>query len=311
MVVVGLGLTGFSVVDTLVELGCDVLAVAAQATPERIELTEVIGSSALVTEQGSHRAEAAVNFAPEWAVVSPGVSLDDPVVLALKEAGVPLISDVDLAWRLRDKNHTIAQWVMVSGGGEREKIAQLAARVLNAAGTPTLVVGEGHGPLLDALRDPHPYETLIIVASPASLAWWERFHDHSRRPLMAVSIQDDAEDSSGVLFDGVCLACVYRRGSGTTEDQVHDAEVVEGARAIGVGLDSPGRSDLGLVEGILVDRAFLEDRANQAWEISTLDELVEAGWTIPEELPGILAAVAISRAHDVPPDVIAGVLSLP
>jgi len=122
VVVVGLGLTGFSVVDTLVELGCDVLAVAAQATPERIALTEVIGSSALVTEQGSHRAEAAVNFAPEWAVVSPGVSLDDPVVLALKEAGVPLISDVDLAWRLRDKNHTIAQWVMVSGGGSGRKL---------------------------------------------------------------------------------------------------------------------------------------------------------------------------------------------
>ncbi len=44
VVVVGLGLTGFSVVDTLVELGCDVLAVAAQATPERVALTEVIGS---------------------------------------------------------------------------------------------------------------------------------------------------------------------------------------------------------------------------------------------------------------------------
>ena len=171
---------------------------------------------------------------------------------------------------------------------------------------------EGHGPLLDALRDPHPYETLIIVASPASLAWWERFHDHSRRPLMAVSIQDDAEDSSGVLFDGVCLACVYRRGSGTTEDQVHDAEVVEGARAIGVGLDSPGPAvTWGWSKEFLSIALFLEDRANQAWEISTLDELVEAGWTIPEELPGILAAVAISRAHDVPPDVIAGVLSLP
>jgi UDP-N-acetylmuramoylalanine--D-glutamate ligase len=78
-----------------------------------------------------------------------------------------------------------------------------------------------------------------------------------------------------------------------------------------VGFDSPEKSDLGLVEGIIVDRAFLEDRANHALEVSTLDELAEAGWTIPEDLPVVVGAVAVARAFDVPPAVIAGVLTLP
>jgi UDP-N-acetylmuramoylalanine--D-glutamate ligase len=92
---------------------------------------------------------------------------------------------------------------------------------------------------------------------------------------------------------------------------VKDADVLEGARAIGVGLDSPGMSDLGLVEGILCDRAFLEDRAHQAFEISTTEELQEAGWVIPDDLPAVLAAIAIARSFDVTPALIAGVVTLP
>jgi UDP-N-acetylmuramoylalanine--D-glutamate ligase len=70
-------------------------------------------------------------------------------------------------------------------------------------------------------------------------------------------------------------------------------------------------SDLGVVEGIVCDRAFLEDRANQALEVSTLEELSEAGWALPEDLPIVLAAIAIARSEGVPPPLIAGVVSLP
>jgi UDP-N-acetylmuramoylalanine--D-glutamate ligase len=126
-----------------------------------------------------------------------------------------------------------------------------------------------------------------------------------------VSLREDGEDAGGVFFDGTSVACVYLKGVGKTEAQVQDADVVEGARAVGIGLDSPGMSDIGLVEGILVDRAFLDDRAHQALEISTVEELEEAGWDIPQQLPALLAAVAIARSRDVSPALIAGVLSLP
>ena len=56
---------------------------------------------------------------------------------------------------------------------------------------------------------------------------------------------------------------------------VEDAEVVEGARAIGFDLGVPGPSDLGVVDGILVDRAFLEDRRTSALELTTVAELAE------------------------------------
>ena len=49
-VVLGLGKSGFSVVDTLVELGVKTFAIGKEADPKLVELTEVIGSEFLQTE---------------------------------------------------------------------------------------------------------------------------------------------------------------------------------------------------------------------------------------------------------------------
>jgi UDP-N-acetylmuramoylalanine--D-glutamate ligase len=306
-VVIGLGQVGFALADTALELGVDVLVVAREADPDVLKITNVLGVPVAVGGSATDRVQAVIAHRPDFAVVSPGVTPEDPVLLALREAGVPVWSDLDFAWRVRDKVEPLAEWVLVMGS----ELADLATRLLQAEGRQAYRVGFLAPPLLDALRDPNPYETLIIGVNPSSPQLWERFPEAPRRPLVTVSVEAEGSHESGVFFDGTTLACVYRRGVGSSEAQVQDADVVEGARAIGIGMDSPGMSDLGLVEGILCDRAFLDDRQNQALEVSTIDELREAGWKIPDDLPTILGAVAIARALDVPPAVIAGVLTLP
>jgi UDP-N-acetylmuramoylalanine--D-glutamate ligase len=82
---------------------------------------------------------------------------------------------------------------------------------------------------------------------------------------------------------------------------VEDAEVVEGARAIGFDLGVPGPSDLGVVEGIVVDRAFLEDRHKSALELTTVEELASLGLAAPHIVANILAAAALARSMDVAP----------
>jgi UDP-N-acetylmuramoylalanine--D-glutamate ligase len=311
VVVVGLDATGFAVVDTLVELGAEVAALAPEAHDDVVRIAEVIGASVLVSSDDQARVAAALDHRADLAVVSPEITCDDAVAVALVEAGVPVWSDVDFAWRVRDKSDVVAQWVLVVGETDGPRIADLAARILVADGHMARHVGLGSAPLLDALRDPEPYTTLVVSAGSAGLGWWQRYPETLRRPFLTVSLGDGAEDPTGTRFDATTNACIYRRSVGPTEDMVKDADVLEGARAIGVGLDSPGMSDLGLVEGILCDRAFLEDRAHQAFEISTTEELQEAGWAIPDDLPAVLAAIAIARSFDVPPALIAGVVTLP
>lgn len=310
-VVVGLGATGFAVVDTLVELGVTVVAIAPDAADDVAKIAGVIGATVVVDPSDEVRQGAARSSGADFAVVSPGVSAEDTTVAALVDAGIPVWSDLDFAWRVRDKDHDPATWVLVVGGQTSSAIAELAARILVADGRIARHVGFEAAPLLDALRDPEPYETLVISAREDSVRWWGRFPETQRAPMLSVSIEASDTQTQGTRFDGTVMACVYRRGVGLTEALVLDAEVVEGARAVGIGLDSPGMSDLGLVEGIVCDRAFVEDRANEALEISTVEELKEAGWSIPEDLPTVLAAMAIARAYDVSPALIAGVVTLP
>jgi len=103
------------------------------------------------------------------------------------------------------------------------------------------------------------------------------------------------------VYDNTRIACVYNKADAATQAMVEDAEVIEGARAIGFDLGIPGPSDLGVVEGILVDRAFLDDRHKSALELTTVEELAGLGLAAPHIVANILAAAALARSLDVAP----------
>jgi UDP-N-acetylmuramoylalanine--D-glutamate ligase len=81
-----------------------------------------------------------------------------------------------------------------------------------------------------------------------------------------------------------------------TERLVREADVVEGARAIGFTLGMPGVGMVGLVEDILADRAFIEQRETSAAELCTLEDLASPA---PHFVANALAAAALARAHGV------------
>ncbi|MFZ9744602.1 MAG: UDP-N-acetylmuramoyl-L-alanine--D-glutamate ligase, partial [Aquiluna sp.] len=85
--VLGLGKSGFSVVDTLVELKVKTTVVGREADPKLIELVDVIGSRFIADETPGVLTEVGdIDFA----VVSPGFNPRDPLVVALLERGIPL-----------------------------------------------------------------------------------------------------------------------------------------------------------------------------------------------------------------------------
>ena len=311
VVVIGLGATGFSVLDTLVELGARVSVIARDAKPDVLKIAALLGANLILEADDARRGEAGSRVPADVVVVSPGISPADPAVVALQARGVPVWSDTDFAWRVRDKYSPPASWIVVAGDRFGPQAADLASRIAQAEGRITAVAGWQGPPLLDLLRDPIEYQSIILNPSLESLRWWGSYPDSLREPLVSVLVEQEVPDYAAVVYEGTSLACVYWSGAGPTESFVEQADVVQGARAIGVGTSSPGMSEIGLVEDIVCDRAFLEDRKNQALEISTLEELSEGGIDISTQLPAIFAAVAIARALDIPPALIAGVLSLP
>jgi UDP-N-acetylmuramoylalanine--D-glutamate ligase len=91
---------------------------------------------------------------------------------------------------------------------------------------------------------------------------------------------------------------VYNVADPVTEQLVRDADVVEGARAIGFTLGTPGVGMVGVVDDVLADRAFVEEREISAAELGTLADLASPA---PHFVADALAAAALARSAGVPP----------
>lgn len=116
---------------------------------------------------------------------------------------------------------------------------------------------------------------------------------------------DGYRDAKAKVYENTQVACVYNRGDLATERMVEEADVVEGARAISFGLDSPPPSGFGIIDGILVDRGFHADRRDEAFELVTVEELESRGIGQPHMGLNILAAAALARSRGVAPAEIA------
>lgn len=185
--------------------------------------------------------------------------------------------------------------------------------MLLAGGVRAAPAGAIGIPVLDAVRDPEGFDVLVVELSSAQLHRYHGSEAGGPLPLASVCLDrgdagldwhESAEDHREALarvYAGTRVACVFNQSDAATRAMVEDAEVQEGCRAIGFGLGMPGPSDLGLVEDILVDRAFLEERRTSALELATLADLAEVGLSRPQEVAEVLAAAALARAADVPP----------
>lgn len=312
VVVLGLGVTGFSAADTLVELGADVLVVAADATPERIDLVGVIGAGLVLADDGA-LPPAVPAHRPELIIVSPGYRADHPTLAWAAGAGIPVWGDIELAWRLRDKSGVPARWIAVTGTNGKTTTVQLAAHLLRTGGLRAIAVGNVGTPVLDAVRDPAGYDVLVVELSSFQLHWMPRRGPGAISPAVSacLNLADDHLDwhgsreayaeAKGTVYANTEIACIYNRADPATITMVERAEVVDGCRAIGFGLDSPGLSDLGMVGDLIVDRAFLDDRARSALELTTHGELRQAGLDTPHMVANVLAAAAAARALGVEP----------
>ena len=76
--VLGLGVTGFAVADTLTELGAEVLVVATNAPEPQAKLLEVIGAG-LVEADLTEPPQRLIDFDAELLIVSPGFHPDHPL----------------------------------------------------------------------------------------------------------------------------------------------------------------------------------------------------------------------------------------
>lgn len=239
----------------------------------------------------------------ELVVTAPGWKPGKPLFQAAAEAGAPVWGDVELAWRLRGPD--AAPWLAVTGTNGKTTTVRMLASILEAAGLRTAAVGNIGVSLLDAVLGDETYDVLAVELSSYQLHWAPSLRAHSGAVLNLAPDHLDWHGSmagyaadKGRIYEGNTVACVYNAQDGATEDLVREADVEEGCRAIGFTLGTPGPSQLGVVDGILVDRAFVANRQKQAQELA---EVADVDPPAPHNIANALAAAALARAFGVRP----------
>jgi len=310
VLVAGLGVSGFAAADALLERGADVIVVDAKhpaegsALSERARILDILGARL-------HYGEDAVSTLPDapldLVVTSPGWRPDQPLLVAAAAAGIAVWGEVELAWRLRQREGA-APWLTVTGTNGKTTTVQMLASILRAAGLRACSAGNVGMPVLEAVMDPEPYDVIAVELSSFQLHWSQSL---APRASVCLNVAPDHVDwhgsldeyaaAKGKVYANTEVACVYNVQDDRTRRLVEEAEVQEGCRAIGFTLGIPGPSELGVVDDVLADRAFVEQRRTAAAELGTLDDLRgDAPSPAPHLISNALAAAALARAHGVP-----------
>ena len=311
VVVAGLGVSGFAAAVALAERGAQVLAVDARqgaSETDKADLLRVLGADVRLGAGATGALPQVSGAVPDLVVTSPGWRPSAPVLAQAAAAGVPVWGEVELAWRMRPAD-AAAPWLTLTGTNGKTTTVRMLTSVLRAAGLRATAAGNVGTPLLEAVLDPQPYDVLAVELSSFQLHW---SHSIAPRASACLNLAPDHVDwhgsmtayaaDKGRVYDRTEVACVYNLADRATERLVRAADVVEGCRAVGFTLGVPEVSMLGVVDDVLADRAFVQERATSAAELGTLEDLSHDGAPVaPHTVQNALAAAALARAHGVPP----------
>jgi UDP-N-acetylmuramoylalanine--D-glutamate ligase len=274
VVVAGAGISGAAAARALRDRGGAITVVDARG-----------GDDVLVTD--------VVPAGTELVVTSPGWRPDAPLLLDAAAKGIEVIGEVELAWRLRPPG--AAPWLAVTGTNGKTTTVKMLASILGAAGHRTVAAGNVGLPLLDAVLDPS-YDVLAVELSSFQLHWSSSVRPVAGAVLNVAPDHLDWHGSMAAYAEAKARIWAGETSIGNADDEVTRTLLRRApGRRVTFTLRTPRSGELGLVEDLLVDRAF-PDIAGEATELAALSDLTVPGG---HNVANALAAAALGRAYGV------------
>lgn len=243
--VCGTGLAGMSAARALLEVGAAV-SVSSDGPPP--------AEGALPTGAVFAGALSAVPAGVEVVVASPGLPPSHPLLLDAAGHGIPVLGELEFAWRLREPG--AAEWLLVTGTNGKTTTTRMLEAMLRAGGLRALAVGNIGTPIIDAVRAEPAYDVLAVEASSFQLHF---SHTLAPRAGALLNLAEDhldwhgsmasyADDKSKVWAGSVAVV--------NADDQavlkLLDA-LAPAADVVEFTLGTPGPGRFGVVDGWLAD----------------------------------------------------------
>jgi UDP-N-acetylmuramoylalanine--D-glutamate ligase len=292
--VAGIGVSGVACARALAGLGAAVVVVDARDGADETQAAGELRALGVDVRLG---AGDVLPAGTELVVTSPGWRRESPLFSAASRAGVPVWGEPELAWRLRRPG--AAPWLVVTGTDGKTTTTLMLESILRAAGLRVASAGNIGTALVELTNG--PYDVLAVELGSFQLHW-----SPSLEPLAAavLNVAPDHLDWWGGSYDAYAAAkgLAFAHASTCAIGNADDPEATRllaaaQGRRVGFTLGSPAPQQLGVVEDLLVDRAFVDDPDHAAVELGVLADVVVPG---AHNVANALAAAGLARAFGVP-----------
>jgi len=230
-------------------------------------------------------------------VISPGWRQDHPLVVQVLSSNLHILNEIDLAWQIRSELAPQQKWLALTGTNGKTTTVEMVAKILQTAGLKAVACGNVGDTVIEAVDRESAYDYLVLELSSFQLHWAKQAQFVSAAIL---NIADDHLDWHGT-FDAYAAAkfSILDRADIAILNADDEQVVLRANRFTGrkvfFSLDTPAPGEIGVVEELLVDRAFVADPL----EAAMICELKDITPTVPHNVSNALAAAALARTVDV------------
>ncbi|MEQ2006525.1 MAG: UDP-N-acetylmuramoyl-L-alanine--D-glutamate ligase [Limisphaerales bacterium] len=289
VLVIGLGLSGAAAARLLIERGARVTAMDNSDTPELRREAEELRDLGV-------RVELDLRLAPagqfDFAVVSPGVAMDSPLVKELRQREIPVIGEMELGWQ-----QAVCLNVSVTGTNGKTTTTELIEHVLTHCHKRTLAAGNIGKPLCSVAEESKQLDYLTLEVSSFQLETIRFF-----RPAVAVlmNITPDHLDRHHTMADYARAKARIFENQQPFDWAIVQTEALAMLRTLGVKVPSKlitfsaqnRRADIHLDRSLIIS-------GMEGW-VGPLIDLEKTQLRGPHNAENVMAALAVGRVLRLP-----------
>ncbi|MBT1160848.1 UDP-N-acetylmuramoyl-L-alanine--D-glutamate ligase [Bifidobacterium sp. SO1] len=238
---------------------------------------------------------------------SPVFNPRTPFILEAQRRAIPVISEVELAWRLRadrDGHGAHAGWIGITGTNGKTSTTEMTSEMLTACGLDAPAVGNIGKSVSHAAVEPE-HDALCVELSSFQLHFT---YSLALECAAITNIADDHLDWHGGIenyaadkskvFHNVTRTLVYNADDERVTGLAFAAETTPGCRKVGFTLHEPTDGQIGVKDGWIVDMSGVAGGeagvAERVAPIAGFTHLMEPDGTVyPHLLADALTALAL------------------
>ena len=283
----GAGVTGAPTLDYLKSKGATVISVDEKVQGDGIK----------------HTLEKEDLVGVGLAIVSPGWRVDHPLISLVREAGIEMISEIDLAWKVKQQICPNQRWIALTGTNGKTTTVQMLESMLIESGINAKACGNLGYTAIEAVVNSRA-DILALELSSFQLEWSNLAHFEAGAIL---NIAEDHIDWHQSFENYLAAKLKISQLADLVILNKDDQHLAKNGKTLSkpitwISLQVPSKGEIGLVENLIVDRAFIKDDAEALFEISDVTP------SVGHNVSNAMAAATLARSVGAKSDAIANAL---